>query len=437
MNEPGSRLHVSPQEASWIGALLPLVALVGGILGGPLIEHFGRKRTILCSAGPFIFSFLLIAFARNVAMIMAGRAIGGFSIGVASLALPLYLGECLQADVRGTLGLFPTTFGNGGILLAFFAGKYLTWDKLALFGATLSVPFMALMFFMPETPRWYVNKGEQKKAKNALQWLRGSSTDISKEFSDICGVDNLDGSPSSPISELFTKKYLLPISISLGLMFFQQLSGINAVIFYTVSIFKDAGSTIDSNLSSIIVGLVNVGATLMATLLIDRLGRKVLMYISNSLMTLTLGVLGTFFYLKNQGYDMSQYGWVPLSGFVIYVIGFSIGAGPIPWLMMGEILPAKIRGTAASIATGFNWTCTFLVTKTFIDLRELIGAEGVFWLFSMICTVGVVFVAICVPETQGKSLEDIERNFTGENLPVRRVKRLSSLASIKPLPSSI
>lgn len=192
---------------------------------------------------------------------------------------------------------------------------------------------------------------------------------------------------------------------------------------------QDAGTSIDKNISTIIVGIVNFGSTFVATALIDRLGRKILLYASSVSMIISLFFLGGFFYMKNNAMDVSGlFGLVPLLSFVVYVIGFSLGFGPIPWLMMGEILPAKIRGSAASVATSFNWTCTFIVTKVFQDVIRLIGQEGTFWLFGGICIVGLVFVKKFVPETSGRSLEDIERGLTG---PVRR---MSAVANMKPTP---
>uniref|UniRef100_A0A1B6E2N3 Major facilitator superfamily (MFS) profile domain-containing protein n=1 Tax=Clastoptera arizonana TaxID=38151 RepID=A0A1B6E2N3_9HEMI len=441
MAKPNSTLHATDEQASWIGSLMPLSALIGGMAGGPLIESIGRRTTILSTAVPFILSFLLISFAINIPMIMAGRCIAGFCVGIGSLALPVYLGETIQPEVRGSLGLLPTTIGNLGILICFIAGSYLNWSHLALLGAVIPVPFLICMFLIPETPRWLINKSKHKKARKALQWLRGEETDISREFTEVEKNTNQaekdDG--SSACSELFSKRYARPLLISIGLMFFQQMSGINAVIFYTVRIFQDAGSTIDENLCTIIVGIVNLASTFIATMLIDRLGRKILLYASSMLMTLTLLTLGTFFYFKSRGTDVSEYGWLPLMSFVIFVIGFSVGFGPIPWLMMGEILPAKIRGSAASLATAFNWSCTFVVTKTFTDMIALVGSHGAFWIFGGICFTGLFFVIIFVPETQGKSLEDIERNLTGSGpkVPVRAVRRMSSIANLKPMPISL
>ncbi|CAB0041002.1 unnamed protein product [Trichogramma brassicae] len=450
--------QVDDETGSWIGSLMPLSALFGGIAGGPLIEYIGRRNTILFTAFPFIFSWLLIGLAVNVVMILLGRMIGGFAVGVISLSLPVYLGETIQPEVRGSLGLLPTAFGNIGILLCFTAGMYLDWWRLALLGALLPVPFALCMIIIPETPRWYISKGKTKRARKSLQWLRGKQADVSEELTTVekmhVEAERQVSSQQGPFGELFKDTNLKPLLISLGLMFFQQMSGINAVIFYTVQIFEvtiitspiiirylvgpqlkrnwvnlqDAGSKLDPNISTIIVGIVNFGSTFVATTLIDRLGRKILLYVSSVSMIVSLASLGAFFFMKNHHMDVSAIGWLPLTSFVVYVIGFSLGFGPIPWLMMGEILPAKIRGSAASVATSFNWTCTFVVTKCFMNIVALIGQEGTFWLFMIICLLGLVFVIGFVPETSGRSLEEIERGLTG---PVRR---MSAVANIKPTP---
>jgi facilitated trehalose transporter len=283
--------------------------------------------------------------------------LAGFCVGITSLSLPVYLGETVQPEVRGTLGLLPTAFGNIGILLCFVVGKYVIWSELAFLGATLPIPFLLLMFLIPETPRWFVSRGREERARRALKWLRGKNADVEPELKGIvkshCDAER--HASSNAIYELLKRSNLKPLSISLGLMFFQQLSGINAVIFYTVSIFKDAGSTIDGNLCTIIVGIVNFIAVFIATVLIDRLGRKILLYISGTAMIITLFVLGGFFYYKNAGNDISQIGWLPLAAFVIYVVGFSLGFGPIPWLMLGEILPGNLIENSYKVSLTENF----------------------------------------------------------------------------------
>lgn len=413
---------------------MPLAALAGGIIGGPLVDYIGRRRTILFTAPPFFIGWILIATAHVVHLVLAGRAICGLCVGVGSLAFPVYLGETIQPEVRGTLGLFPTAIGNIGILVCYVAGKYLDWSYLAYLGAVLPIPFFILMLMIPETPRWYITQGRNDEARKALQWLRGKNAKIENEMRDIAMSDTENETTDSTVKELFSKKYVKSISICLGLMAFQQLSGINAVIFYTVQIFKMSGSSVDEHLSTIIVGVVNFGSTFVATALIDRVGRKVLLYFSSVTMIVTLIILGTFFYVRDIfNMDVSSLGWLPLTSVMLYLLGFSLGFGPIPWLMMGEILPAKIRGPSASICTAFNWLCTFTVTKTFHNILEGIGPYGTFWLFGCICFVGLFFVVICVPETRGKSLEQIENKLTGK--PSTRTRRMSSIANIKPLPS--
>lgn len=417
-------LAMTKEEQTWVGGLMPLAALVGGIAGGPLIEIIGRRWTIMGMALPFFLGWILIATATNVLMVFAGRVFCGVCVGIVSLAFPVYLGETLQPEVRGALGLLPTAFGNTGILVSFFVGSYLDWSKLAFVGAALPVPFFLLMLLTPETPRWFVTKGRTEDAKKALQWLRGKNVNVDKEMKDLTRSQvESDRTGGNALRQLFTVKYMPAVLISLGLMLFQQLSGINAVIFYAASIFKMSGSTVDENLSSIIIGLVNFISTFIATAIIDRLGRKMLLYISSVSMITTLISLGAYFYVKDSGVDVTAYGWLPLACLVIYVLGFSIGFGPIPWLMLGEILPSKIRGTAASLATGFNWTCTFIVTKTFHNIIDAIHMYGTVWLFAVICLVGLFFVIFFVPETRGKSLEEIERKLTGDS---RRVRSISS-----------
>lgn len=168
-------LEITNEEKTWVGGLMPLAALIGGIAGGPLIEYIGRKLTIMTVAVPFFIGWMLIATAYNVAMIFVGRVFCGVCVGIVSLAFPVYLGETIQPEIRGALGLLPTAFGNTGILLAFFVGTYLDWSKLAYFGAALPVPFFLLMILTPETPRWFVAKGRVEDARRALQWLRGKT----------------------------------------------------------------------------------------------------------------------------------------------------------------------------------------------------------------------------------------------------------------------
>ncbi|XP_076261729.1 facilitated trehalose transporter Tret1-like isoform X1 [Rhynchophorus ferrugineus] len=419
-------------KVTWITSLMPLGALAGGVLGGTLIENLGRKWTILSTDLLFLVAFLINFFAQNYIYMYISRVLAGLSVGVLSLTLPVYLAETIQPEVRGTLGLLPTAFGNIGILLCYLFGTFYEWRALALVGVILSIPFVIVFWIIRETPRYLISKDKEEETQEALQWLRGANTNIEKEFQELKKSQEESDKETASLKILFSMNNLKLMGIVLGLMAFQQWSGINAVIFYTTKIFQESGSTLNESICTTIVGVVNFVSTFIAALLIDKLGRKILLYISAVSMVVSLGILGAYFFVKDVSKtDVTFLGYLPLISFVVYVLGFSLGFGPIPWLMMGEILPAKIRGPAASVATAFNWTCTFIVTKIFLLLAEVIGFHFTFWIFGGIVFLALLFTIFFVPETRGQSLADIERKLAGI-----KVRRMSSVANLKPMPSS-
>lgn len=269
---------------------------------------------------------------------------------------------------------------------------------------------------MPESPVYLCSKGRHHSAKRALQWFRGEDYDIEDEYTRICDAAKTGQENNASLSDLLQNKGTIKaLVISIGLMAFQQLSGINAVVFYASSIFADSGSTISPGLCTIIVGVVQVIATYISTLLMDRAGRRLLLLISDSVMALLLFVMSIFYYY-NDRYDMSAYGFIPLASVALFIVVFSIGFGPIPWLMMGEIFPANIKGPASSLAASLNWIFAFTVTKMFGPMKEEFGMSTTFGCFTMVCVFGTVFVYLLVPETKGKSMEDIQRILNGEIL---------------------
>ncbi|CAG0921141.1 unnamed protein product [Notodromas monacha] len=419
MNSTDSWIRPTPDEESWIGSLMPLCALCGGMVGGTLIEKLGRKRTLLGLSLPFFLSWLLIAFAQDVLMIYAGRAVAGLSVGVTSMAVPIYLAEVAQADIRGRLGILPSTIGNSGVMFIYVFGAFLNWSTLAMVCSIVPVLFCIGMAWVPETPRWYLSKGKKKRAFRALQWLRPADHDVVAEMQEMeaqqANSAAIAGGPK--LRDLISPLNARALFVSLGLMFFQQLSGINAVIFYTLKIFEAAGSTVDKDLSTIIVGSVNIGATLLSNAVVDRWGRKLLLYISGLGMTAALMALGTYFYIKAHASPETEetlrvFGWLPLVAFVVFVVAFSFGFGPVPWLMLGEIFPSRIRSLAASVTAAFNWACTFIVTKNFQGMIDGLGIHGAFWLFGSNCLVATSFVFLLVPETKGRTLEQIEERLS-------------------------
>ncbi|CAG7718425.1 unnamed protein product [Allacma fusca] len=400
--------------SQWIGSLVALGALISGPVTGFCVERFGRKTTMLLLSAPFVLGWLLITYAESVAMIYAGRLVTGFCGGAFSLAAPVYIGETSEDSVRGTLGAGFQLMVTVGILFVYVVGDAVSWEWLSLISGFGPLVFLVLMIFPPESPRWLISVGKHTEASESLRWLRGasSSQDVEEELAVIQKSVNESKQQSATFKDLLAPAILKPTLIALALMLFQQLSGVNAVIFYTTEIFLDAGSDLEPALCTIIVGIVQVVATVLSSILMDRAGRKLLLLVSDAAMCLFLVLLGVFFYFKDNDTETAEkIGWLPLVSLIFFIVFFSLGYGPIPWLMMGELLPPHVKGLASAIATSFNWILAFIVTMFFKDLKNGIGAAWCYWLFAIVCAAGTVFVFIFVPETKGKSLDEIQRYF--------------------------
>ncbi|XP_075232586.1 trehalose transporter 1-like protein [Lycorma delicatula] len=403
--------NISSDQFSWIGAFMALGAMAGSAGTGAMANMFGRKKTIIILTIPMTLAWLLIIWGPNVLALYIGRFITGFSGGGFTVVVPLYTSELSETEIRGTLGTYFQLQLTLGILLPYVLGSFVTIFSLTVVCAIVPVILAATMIFMPESPIYYLKKFRLDDARRSLQWFRGSHYDVEPELQEK--KQNLDQMEAEkvPITQAFTttpaKRGLV---IGLGVMFFQQFSGINAVIFYASKIFKDAGSDLNENLSAIIVGVIMVFMTWVSSLVIDRAGRRPLLLISALIMAICSAVLGIYFYIKNISPETAKtIGLIPITSLSLFVIAFSLGFGPIPWMFMSEIFPPQIKGSACSIACLFNWLCVFFVTKYYNDLVSVFNTYCTFWIFAGISVAGTIFVWNLVPETKGKSMEEIQR----------------------------
>ncbi|XP_076372207.1 solute carrier family 2, facilitated glucose transporter member 8-like isoform X2 [Tachypleus tridentatus] len=417
-----SDVHLDDEYVPWFGSLLAIGALIGGPIAGFAVDYFGRKLTLMLIPVVFTAGWLCIILSHGTSLLLFGRIVTGFACGLVSLAVPVYIAETSAPESRGILGSCVQLMITLGILLTYVVGKFIEWKWLALFSMTFPSILTVLMTFVPETPRWLLINGKRGDAIKAIDFLYGSSLNPESE----CQL--LETNISQQTSERFSWQVLLlphvlrPLFLSSGLMIFQQLSGINNVMFYTVSIFQSTGSTMDPNDETIIIGVVLFLATLAGSLLMDLAGRRILLLVSGLVMAFSLAGLGTYYYLDAAVRD--SYNWLPLTSMIVYIAAFSVGYGPIPWLMMSELFSVKVRGWSSGIATFVNWTFVFLVTKEFYYLIDLIHDYGAYWTFGSLCLLSCVFVAILVPETKGKTLEDIENHFQGKKQPLHSVNAL-------------
>jgi sugar porter (SP) family MFS transporter len=381
-------------------------------LGGFLVEALGRKWAMIVLAPPMIAGWLVIAFAPSPAVVLVGRFITGLCGGCFTMVCPVYISELAENKLRGLLSNVVALFIVSGILWTYVIGALVNWKILSMINAALPIVFGVGMFFQPESPRYLLAKGKDKEARQALKRLRGADTEeqIEPEIKIIEASIEEANSQSASFKDLMTGQILKPTGVSFMLMFLQQFGGINAVLFYCVAIFQAAGTGMSENLSAIIVAVVQVVFAFVSLILVERLGRKLLLLISELGMALCLIVLGVFFYIKeHEPVKADSLGWLPLVSLIIYMVAYNVGAGPLPWTMMGELMPPHVKGMMSSAASAFCWGLAFLITKFFNNMLIALTSYGCYWLFSGFCVFGFAFCFFLVPETKGKSLDEIQK----------------------------
>jgi facilitated trehalose transporter len=505
---------------SWVASSPPLASFIGTILSGPMLQFFGRQSTLVLLTIPYILGWLLIGFAQDVIMILAGRVLTGLAAGISTAGAQLYVSECVRAEVRGTLGFLPSMMLALGVLLGFSASTInVQWRELALIMGSLPVLLFIVTLTIPESPTWLILRRKEEKAISNLKKLRGNGTTLdeieeeidalksavsqhrrqrraSKASSMLSSISSISrgNSGGEGWRTVMKREIWFPALIAVSLMTFQQFAAANVIIYFcsvilteaepklisiideittnNASLFKDSSkhpfmdydydlsgnqssysesgsvtisnvpyTVLDHNVSSVIVGLVQFLAFFLSLPLIDRLGRKILLISSAILMALPLALLGFYFSCNNDvSFDMAggadsdlsnyfvtkTYAWLPLTCLCIFIAAYSIGFGPVPFIIMSEIFPSKARSYLCSLTSFVNHFALFVVIKTFPMFFEEMGPHYTFWLYAASCMVSIIFVVLVVPETKGKTLVEIEKHFTKELVPLieRRDSRM-------------
>jgi SP family arabinose:H+ symporter-like MFS transporter len=405
-----THFHLSADLTGWAASSLLVGCMAGAALAGPLGDRFGRKWTLVACAMLFVASSLVSAVPNTIGQFAWSRFAGGIAIGAASMLCPLYIAEISPEKVRGTLVALYQLAIVVGILVVFFVNLQIqrlgdeTWNTQ--FGwrwmfASLALPsllFGAMMVFVPESPRWLMKMGRRDEARGILERVGGEAS----AAREIRTIEEALAQEEGRWSELFTSGYGRALTVGILLAVLGQLSGINAVIYYAPDIFKAAGVGTDAAFAqTVALGMVNLLFTFVAIWLVDRAGRRPLLIAGTAVQVVSQLLIGLMFY-------RSEHGLLLLGSIVMFTGAFALAMGPIPWIVNSEIFPTKLRGRAMSFAIVLLWLADFIVTQTFPRLREAIGPANTFWTYALFSLLSAVFVFTMVPETKGRTLEEIE-----------------------------
>ncbi|XP_045621780.2 facilitated trehalose transporter Tret1 [Procambarus clarkii] len=409
-------LQLSQEEYNWFSSSVNIGGAAGGLVGGVMISTLGRRATMMLSVLPYLAGWALIAGGQNVLMLVAGRVITGVCMGVTCTAVPTYIGEFASADIRGTLGSGFQVMVTLGILLVYVVGAALcSWRWLAVVCTIPTLIYILMLAFTKESPSFLLSQGRDEEAKASLQYFRGGHYNVQEELSMIKGAVAEAKLKKASLREMAKPHNLKPLVICLAILFFAQSSGITPLLFNMAIVFKDSGSSVTENASVAIIAGVQVLATVVGALLMDQAGRRLLLAVSSALMSLCMVSLGGYCYMKeiDAVWTVEALGWLPLVALVVFIAAYSVGFGPTVWVLMGELFSPEVKDASASLAMMVNWTASFIVTLTFLPLQTALGDYSAYWLFGGMCLAALVFTILLVPETKGKTLQEITAHFGG------------------------
>jgi SP family galactose:H+ symporter-like MFS transporter len=382
-------------------------AALGAAMAGYLSDRFGRRPVLLVNAIIFGAFAVVTGLANTFALFLAARFLVGLAIGVTSMITPLYIAELAPSSIRGALVTLNQLAIVTGIAVAYYVDYLFSgsanWRAMFISAVIPSILLLIALIFLPESPRWLASHGHFDGARKVLHRLE-SPDEVERNLNELRNVTETD---RLTFWDLFKPRFRKPLIVGIALAIFQQVTGVNTIIYYTPTILQMAGYHKASTaiLNTVFVGGVNLGATIVSLFLLDRVGRRPLLLIGLAGMTFGLADLGYSF-----GVHHVSRGSV-LIDVVIYLASFAISLGPIFWLLISEIYPTTIRGQAMSLATVTIWLADLLVSVTFLSLVATVGARGSFWLYGALCVAAFVFSVKLVPETKDRTLEQIEASW--------------------------
>lgn len=397
----------------WLGWAVGAVLIgcaAGAMVAGKLADQYGRRYTLIVCSILFAISGIGAGLSTSLFMFIIFRLIGGIGVGAAAMVSPMYIAEMAPASWRGRLVACYQLAIVFGILIAYFSNYIFdgmgadNWRWMFASQAAPALLFFLMLFLVPETPRWLIMQGRREEAIGVLNKVSAAGLVeaevelISKSF----GADN-----RATLKQLFSSNYRQVLFVGILVAVFQQVTGINSIIYYAPVIFKETGLNSSSSLmQTIIIGIVNILATFVAIGLVDRIGRKKLLLIGALLMGISLAAIGLCFQYRYFDH------YIVLVFMLLYVASFGCTLGAVVWVYLAEIFPNLIRGLALSVATLALWLADFLVTLTFPIMTKHLGTSYTMFCYAVLCVCAFIFMFLRVKETKGRTLEDIGTMFT-------------------------
>ncbi|CAH1102368.1 unnamed protein product [Psylliodes chrysocephalus] len=400
---------VTTFEESWIASLPSIGCVVGTLFCGFVSNKLGRKMTLIIFSVPFFGGYIAIALAKTVSIYYVSRFLIGISGGCTLAVLPSYVGELAEDSNRGLLLCMMGILGASGYTFAYAVGPLVS---IQLFAYLQLIPitlfYLTFIPFIPESPYYFIEKNNIEAAKKCLKKIR-TTENVDSELTKMVEIVAENKEKKTNWKELFTTKAARKgLTITCSLLTFQQLLGISAVMGYMQTIFTECGTSISSDIASIIIGVLQIVSNVVATFTVDKVGRRVLLLASNIGCSISLILLGAYFLLKDHKIDTDVIFWLPLACLILFFSSYNFGFGTLPLTICGEIFASNIKSLAASISTFVCFSMAFVVTLGFPYLSDAIGMSGCFILFAGISLISIVFVVIMVPETKNKSFKEIQ-----------------------------
>ncbi|KAK5645200.1 hypothetical protein RI129_006500 [Pyrocoelia pectoralis] len=407
LQNTNSTLQITEADVLW----LENIYMIGGFAGIPFtiltIDRFGRKSTILVGVVQSIISWILIAFGSSIEYLYVARFLSGVAADVGFVAVPMYVAEVADKKIRGFLGSWIYLMMLVGVIIIYSIGPFVSIPVSSAVGCAFLLVELFSFPFMPESPYYYILKNNRDAARKSLQRLR-SSNELEEELDEITAVVNIQRSEqhcTDLVVEKNSRKALLILTV---LNLAQHFSGYSVILMNFHSILNDTESAIGSNNTAIVYSIIMFVAALLASVLVDKVGRKILLSSSSTLTGISVLILAIYFSVKSVGVNIESFNWIPIFSVMLFAVSFKVGLGIVPIVSTGELFPTNVKALGMTAADGVYMFASILSVYVYQHLKDNYGNHVPFFMFAGCCFVTTIFTIIVIPETKGRTLHEIQ-----------------------------